>query len=90
MRADQEARSFFYEDHPVGYFEDDALPCVAGKYRYMPFRGFGHYRLQGALRASGPQRCHYVTANSKRYFTVVACPSYGLLQLADFDSSDPL
>jgi hypothetical protein len=90
MPTDKKANAFFFHESPVGYFHDDSLPNSAGCYRYVPYRTVGHHRLHGALRAQGPQRCHYVTANCKRYFTVVACPGYGLLQLADFDSSDPL
>ena len=90
MQTAQNPKSFFFEENPVGYFEDDPLPCSTGCYRYMPYRGPGHYRLQGALKTKGPQRCHYITDNAKRYFTVVACPAQGLLQLAEFDNPDSL
>jgi hypothetical protein len=88
MRADQKANSFFFEDRPVGYFEDDQLPCSPGSYRYVPYRGPGHLQLQQALVSQGPQRCHYIAKNAKRYFTVVACPAHGLLELANFDVPD--
>jgi hypothetical protein len=90
MQTAQNPKSFFFEENPVGYFEDDRLPCAPGCYRYTPYRGPGHYRLQGSLKTKGPQRCHYITGHTKRYFTVVACPVQGLLQLAEFDNPDSL
>jgi hypothetical protein len=74
MQTDQNPKSFFFEENPVGYFEDDRLPCSPGCYRYMPYRGPGHHRLQGSRKTKAPQRCHYITENTKRYFTVLACP----------------
>ena len=85
MTGEKEARTFFFEDSPVGYFAGDQLPNSPGSYRYVPYRGTGHLRLQQALVSQGPQRCHYIVENAKRHFTVVACPAYGLLELANFD-----
>ena len=85
MDAHKNPRTFFFEDLPVGYFVDDPLPSSAGCYRYVPYRGPGHYQLGLALRTFGPQRCHYIAENFKRRFSVLACPVYGLLELADFD-----
>jgi len=50
------SQTFFFQDHPVGYFEDVQLPAAPGDYRYMPYRGPGHLRLMGALKSLGPQR----------------------------------
>src|SRR5258708_38826513 len=38
MQTDRNAKSFFFEENPVGYFEDDRLPCSPGCYRYTPYR----------------------------------------------------
>jgi hypothetical protein len=51
----------------------------------MPLRSEAHYRLQLALKSTGPQRCYYETDGMKRYFSVLSCPSYGQLDLADFE-----
>jgi hypothetical protein len=70
----------------VGRFEEDPLPSAAGCYRYVPYRSLGHFQFQESLRTSGPQRCHYVIGRKKHHFTVMSCPSYGLLELAEFGS----
>jgi hypothetical protein len=44
MQAGPENVQFFFGHQVVGYFEDQPPSC-AGEYRYMPFRGPGHYRL---------------------------------------------
>jgi hypothetical protein len=36
---------FTFEGKPVGYFEESECPRVPGRYRYMPYRGIGHYEL---------------------------------------------
>jgi hypothetical protein len=88
IKPEHQARTFFFEDSPVGYFEGDQLPPAAGRHRYIPYRSVAHYRLIGALKSVGLQRCHYVVAGRKHYFTVQAWASYGLLELAGFDSVD--
>ena len=40
---------FSFDGAPVGYFEEPSYPREAGEYRYMPFRGIGHYNLGRAL-----------------------------------------
>jgi hypothetical protein len=84
IKPEHQARTFFFEDSPVGYFERGQLPPAAERYRYVPYRSFGHYRLIGALKSVGPQCCHYVIAGSKYYFTVQDWVSYGLLELTGF------
>ena len=39
-------REFMFDGKPVGYFEERELPRVPGRYRYMPYRGLGHYEMQ--------------------------------------------
>ena len=60
---------FFFGEDSVGYFESQS-PSSPGEYRYMPFRGLGHFRLVQALASSGSQRGYYFAAGEKRYFTV--------------------
>ena len=81
---EQDAKTFFFEDNPVGYFLEDQLPTKSGHYKYMPYRGPGHYKLGQALSSKGPQRCHYVQNGEAHDFTVVLFVAYGLLELADF------
>lgn len=88
MNAEQQAKTFFFEDRPVGYFEGDQLPDKPGEYRYMPFRSRGHYEFIGALKSAGPQRCHCLIGGKKHHFTVLHWVSYGLLALGEFDSGN--
>jgi len=88
MNSEQRAKTFFFQGNPVGYFEDEPLPTKPGNYRYVPYRGVGHYRLMGALKSEGPQRCYYIKDGKKLKFTVQAWVSYGLLQLSEFDSGN--
>ena len=85
LTPEQQRKTFFFEGNAVGYFTQEPLPAAPGQYRYMPYRGPGHYRLGVALRSAGPQRCHYVVDKKKMPFTVVAWVSYGLLELKDFE-----
>ena len=73
-----EHKQFFFEEHAVGYFEDQ-LPSSPGHYRYMPFRGPGHLHLVKALATSGPQRCYYVIERKRHYFIVLNTASDGIL-----------
>jgi hypothetical protein len=80
MAQDSEHLEFFFEDLVVGYFEG-RLPSSPGQYRYMPYRGQGHFRLMECL-SSGPQRCHYVVGSEKHYFIVESTPSLHVLQIS--------
>jgi hypothetical protein len=85
MDPDPIAKTFYFCGQSVGYFEDAELPSKPGHYRYMPYRGVGHYRLMEALRKGEPQQCHYVVSGAKRQFTVMRWIEYGHLELAKFD-----
>ena len=87
MRPEQIAKTFYFKDQNVGYFEDDELPTKPGHYRYMPYRSAGHYALMGALRFGEPQRCHYVISGTKRHFMILRWVKYGVLELGDFDAT---
>ena len=52
-----------------------------GQYRYVPFRGPGHFHLVQAL-ATGSQRCFYVAKGEKRHFTVERIPSLHILEVS--------
>ncbi len=79
---------FMYEGMPVGFFEEAEYPRQGGRYRYMPYRGAGHYQMQVELGEKGSARCSYTAGSERVTFAVVACPEYGLLELADFEAKD--
>ena len=74
---------FTYDGKPVGYFEEPECPRVSGRYRYVPYRGPGHYELQLAVRDGKTPRC-VVPSNPEISFAVLACPEYGVLELSEF------
>lgn len=76
--------SFDFCGQPVGCFDDGVAPQTDGLYRYQPFRGPGHLRMQQQLNAGGTATCHYQDAGSKVSFVVRACPEYGVLDLCAF------
>jgi len=82
MQAGPENVQFFFGHHVVGYFEDEP-PSSAGEYRYMPFRGPGHYRLGQDLSCKRPQCCHYVARGESRYFTVTRIPRRYVLEVSE-------
>jgi hypothetical protein len=76
---------FTFENEPVGRFTDPSPPSADGVYRYEPYRGPGHFHLQERLKeAEAP--CSYSCRGATVTFKVVACPSYGMLQLTSFES----
>ncbi|HEX8288064.1 MAG TPA: hypothetical protein VF556_08715 [Pyrinomonadaceae bacterium] len=76
---------FFYDGNEVGCFEESEYPLKNGKYRYMPYRGEGHYRMQTAINNSTFPRCYYDKDKERIFFTVIDCPEYGILELATFE-----
>jgi len=84
VSREQDGKTFFFEGNPVGYFSEDQLPATPGRYKYLPYRGPGHYNLGQALSSHGPQRCHYLLNGQLRHFTVISFVSYGLLELSEF------
>jgi hypothetical protein len=82
MQSGPENIKFFFGHQVVGYFEDQP-PSSAGEYRYMPFRGPGHFRLGQELGRKGPQYCHYIANGETRYFTVVRIPRHYILEVSE-------
>jgi hypothetical protein len=75
---------FMHENEPVGVFSGAAPPVTDGIYRYEPYRGTGHLQMQQRLKESHAS-CSYSFHGAAVTFRVVACPSYGVLQLASFE-----
>lgn len=78
---------FSYGSEPVGRFTDPSPPDTDGAYRYEPFRGPGHLHMQEALKQASVS-CSYAFHGVTVSFRVVACPSYGVLQLTSFMASN--
>ena len=71
---------FWFQGLPVGFFEEPEYPRTSGRYRYMPYRGPGHYRMGQAL-AHGPAQCSFKAGWRRRKFTVKSVPEYGVLEI---------
>jgi hypothetical protein len=81
------APDFYLGTSVVGFFKDHQLPTSDGNFRYEPYRGAGHYILHTELRKSKMPRCFYQTNERRVFFTVTACPSYGVLSLTGFEAA---
>lgn len=81
-----EGADFSFDGKDVGYFESPS-PRQDGHARYMPFRGPGHYELQQALKMGARPRCAYIVNGTEISFDVLACPEYGVLELANFSGA---
>jgi hypothetical protein len=79
-----EALEFFFGDMPVGYFEEPEYPNSPGRYRYMPYRGPGHYFMGEELTRSGAAQCSYTLQERVVIFVVRAVPKVHVLEIADF------
>jgi hypothetical protein len=75
---------FMFDGLPVGCFEEAAYPSAPGRYRYMPYRGAGHYFMHQKRRESGAAHCTYECGGRRVSFVVIDCPEYGVLELRDF------
>jgi len=71
---------FSFDSLPVGCFEEPDYPRSAGRYRYIPYRGAGHYNMGQAL-ARGPVHCSFKDGDSVYEFVVVSVPEYGVLDI---------
>jgi hypothetical protein len=75
---------FEFDGDHVGCFEGiDGYPTTPGKYRYMPFRGPGHYEMREACARRGSARCSYRTAEGVVEFTARPANEYGALEISD-------
>ncbi|HYH67497.1 MAG TPA: hypothetical protein VD866_22560 [Urbifossiella sp.] len=75
---------FFLNGLPVGRFDQPDGPTGSGRYRYDPYRGAGHLRLQEQLRAGTAPRCEYDATGERVSFVVAGCPEPGVLELREF------
>ena len=75
---------FSFNGMPVGYFDESEYPRKAGRYRYVPYRGPGHYQMQTESREKGRARCCYNIGSERVFFDVLDCAEYGSLELGNF------
>jgi hypothetical protein len=78
---------FEFNGMPVGCFEEPEYPRQDGRYRYMPYRGPGHYQMGIELREKGIARCTYTIGSEQFSFAVLDSPEYGVLELGEFQAS---
>ena len=75
---------FMFDGLPVGVFMEPEYPTGNGRYRYMPYRGPGHLRMQTTLDTAGEAPCYYEVGIDRVCFTVVGATS-GALDLTGFE-----
>jgi hypothetical protein len=80
---EQPELEFAYEGREVGCFDEATCPHSEGQYRYVPYRGIGHYALTLALRTGKCPRCT-MCRHPEMSFAVRSSPERGVLQLSDF------
>jgi hypothetical protein len=80
---------FMFDDMPVGTFKEPDDPRLPGRYKYEPYRGPGHYDMCRRLRAGEKARCYYDCDEARVSFFVNDIPEYGVLELSDFQVSQP-
>ena len=75
---------FLFSKMPAGRFvEPETYPTAPGRYRYMPFRGIGHLRLQEEVRLRGAARCSFVSGEAEFEFTCTTDSEYGILEILE-------
>jgi hypothetical protein len=80
---------FFFDDSPVGYFQEPEFPTVDGRYSYMSFRGPGHYEMVQTCLGQGFAVCCYIRNKKKTFFTVERTELPGrILSLSNFRKED--
>jgi len=86
MAQSAHALEFSYNRMLVGYFQEDTFPTGPGRYRYMPYRGMGHYRMSTQLRQGSRPKCTFVLPDRKTIsFVAVEIPEYGVLKIEDVE-----
>lgn len=77
-------KDFYFDGMAVGYFRQKDYPTSDGNYRYMPYRGPGHYEMQTTLEREGEARCSYDAGGQHVTFVVRKSPEHDVLVLTGF------
>ena len=80
-----ETLEFEFNGMPVGYFEEESYPTSDGIFKYMPYRGPGHYEMGEELRKGKNAHCSYKSGRTTITFSVVKHIEYGTLELSHFE-----
>jgi hypothetical protein len=81
----QNALDFHFKGVPIGRFETATYPTKPGSYPYLPYHEGGHDLMQVRLQLYGRARCYYDTETARVFFSVVANPEYGRVELTEFE-----
>jgi hypothetical protein len=84
-QATEGGLDFHFKGIPVGCFKAETYPRGPGQYPYTPYNEAGHELMQLRLQLYGRARCYYDTETARVFFSVVANPDYGLLELTAFE-----
>ena len=77
---------FMFDGMLVGYFAQSEFPRAPGRFRYIPFRGRGHYELQKQSQAGIRPRCYFDTGKEIVSFVVRDFPEYGEFVIGYFET----
>lgn len=73
---------FPFRGMPVGTLEELRFPAGAGRFRYMPYRGPGHFDMCEAVKNKGTARCTFEQDGQPFDMVVDGIPEYGVLSVA--------
>ena len=76
---------FHCDKMPVGRLMNvEDYPTRANRYRYMPYRGPGHLRMQETCRTLGQAHCVYVGPAGEVEFVVKLTRDQGVIETEQF------
>lgn len=76
---------FSLDGDPVGYFTETGAPTAPGRYRYMPYRGGGHYEMGQRFQSGESPRCELLTATMRVSFTALSVPEVHVMEIGEVD-----
>lgn len=79
---------FKFGGDEVGYLEEPAFPKAEGRYRYVPYRGPGHYEMAQEMTARGSAVIVFDDEGIVRRARAREI-EYGVLELSDFSVEPP-
>ncbi|MBW3636143.1 MAG: hypothetical protein KY445_06705 [Armatimonadetes bacterium] len=83
--GEEDKLAFYIDGTFAATFVGEAFPSEDGRYRYMPYRGPGHYDLVTTMTAFGFARCFYEDGADVVHFTARPDTEYGFLNLSEFE-----
>ena len=84
------ALTFEHKGQRVGYFQGlDAYPTQPGKYRYMPYRGLGHFNMIEECARAGRAQCTFTAPNGTIGFVAKPAGEYGMIDVSEIVHANP-